>query len=73
VGSDGPQYEMIEPGLGYNTLVIIRKVKRANGRQQVLQRIRIAEIHSDDPPEKLLAAVDRANTLIQTITLTGAS
>jgi hypothetical protein len=71
IGSDGPSYEFLEPGLGQSVVITARKVRRAGQHVEVLQRIEVARVRGSKDPEEILTAVDRAQTLVQTMTLTG--
>jgi hypothetical protein len=67
IGSDGPSYEF----LGQSVVITARKVRRAGQHVEVLQRIEVARVRGSKDPEEILTAVDRAQTLVQTMTLTG--
>jgi hypothetical protein len=71
IGSDGPSYEFLEPGLGQSVVITARKVRRAGQHVEVLQRIEVARVRGSKDPEEIYTAVERAQTLVQTMTLTG--
>jgi hypothetical protein len=72
--SDGVHYDHLGPGLGHSVVVLVRKVRRAKGKVRVLEKIEIARVRAeDDAPERLMAAVDRANAMIAAFTMTGAA
>lgn len=55
---------------GDRAVVIVRKVRRTGDQVKVLQKIEVARV-SPEESEKLLAAVERGNQMINTLMLTG--
>lgn len=73
VGSDGTDYGYGVIGTGHAAIVQVRKVRRAGQHFELLQKIEVARVSGDADPDRIMAAVDRAQLMIQTLTLTGAA
>lgn len=68
VGSSGRDYGHDS---GEHMVVSVRKVRRSGSHFEQLQKIEVTRVRGDADPEKILAAVDRAQAMVQALALTG--
>jgi hypothetical protein len=73
VGSDGRDYGYGVYSSGEHVVVSVRKVCRSGRHFEQIQKIEVARVRGESDPEKILAAVDQANALVNTLALTGAA
>jgi hypothetical protein len=69
--SDGYRDPFLGPRSGDAVIVGIRKVRRAEGQVEVLQLVKVGQVRGTDNPEKLVELVERAHTMINTMTIAG--
>lgn len=73
VGSDGRDLGYGIISTGDSVVVCVRKVRRIGQHFELLQKIEVARVRGDADPDKILTAVDRAQAMVSTLSLTGAS
>jgi len=73
IGSDGRDYGYGVYSPGEHVVVSVRKVRRSGRHFEQIQKIEVARVRGESDPEKILAAVDQANALVNTLALTGAA
>lgn len=73
VGGDGRDLGYGIISTGESVIVCVRKVRRAGQHFELLQKIEVARVRGHEDPDKILTAVDRAQAMVSTLALTGAS
>lgn len=73
VGSDGRDLGYGIISTGDSVIVCVRKVRRAGQHFELLQKVEVARVRGHEDPDKILTAVDRAQAMVSTLSLTGAS